>query len=138
MTDLLPWAPPSGLEMLVAWLTPLGACGVKKPNTSTLPYRMVTRVAGADDKITDTGTYSVHTFAATMAAAEAAAWETHRRILTLGPPFAPQRRVTISGSRQVFADRVETDQSPFWLDYGVETIQRFVARYIIDIRFTAA
>lgn len=74
--------------------------------------------------------------AETLAAAEDLAMQAHRRILALGPPLSPQRRVTISGGRVVWADSVSTDQGPFYLYYS-DSIRRFVARYDIDLRFVA-
>jgi len=139
VTVLLGWEAPPGGEMLIAWLTPIGRAGAKRKSGDVLPYYMVNRVAGPDDKVTDYGTYSVHSFAASYTAAEDAARLAHRRILALGPPLAPQRRVTISGGRIVQADRVMTDQAPFWLKYSDEVnLERFVARYDIDLRFVAA
>jgi len=131
----------SGTEVLVAWLLPLGipVSGPRPGNeTQTLPYRMINRVAGSDDKITDSGIYSIHDFAATYAGAEANSELTRTRVHRLGPPLAPQARVTISGGQIVVADCVLTDQAPFWLKYNDDTdFWRFVARYRIDFRFVA-
>jgi hypothetical protein len=134
------WMPPSINEVVVAWLLPIGAANsasVERPTGAVLPFRMVNRVAGKDDKITDSATVSVHTFGATMDEAEAAARMTHRRMLALGPPIGAQEPVTIS-TGTVVVDCVETSQSPVWIDYEDTNIRRFVARYEIDLRFIAA
>ena len=135
MTVMLGRRAPSGVELLIAWLKPLSAdVGPQRPSGGALPYRMVTAVAGSNDKITEKGVYSVHDFAATYEAAETQAMETEDRILALGPPLAPQQRVTISGGRIVFADSVTTALKPIWQDFGDNTVFRFVARYAIDLR----
>lgn len=140
--ELLDRAAPSGIEMLVAWLFPvavanLGGVGAERKAGDSFPFWLVSRVAGPDDKITDYGTYSVHSLAESMTAAEDWSLLGHRRILTLGPPLAPQRRVTISGGRIVMADRVATDMAPRY-EYYSDSIRRLVARYDIDLRFVAA
>jgi hypothetical protein len=135
---LFNWMPPSVSEFVVAWLRPLGdpnGVGLERPSGAVLPYRMVTRVAGSDDKITESSVVSVHTFADNMDDAETAAQLTHRRMLALGPPLASQQPVTMSDSSVVVADCVTTKQSPIWVDYDDNTIRRFVARYEIDLRF---
>ncbi len=134
MTVLFDTLPPSGVEMLVAWLSPLGAAAGERKAGDPLPFWMVSRVAGPDDKITDHGTFSVHSMAETLVEAEDQALLAHRRILALGPPLAPQRRVTISGGRMVFADMVMTDLFPRY-EYYSDTIRRYIARYDIDLRF---
>jgi len=128
----------SGTEVIRAWLLPLGIpAGALRPPSVT-PYRLINRVAGSDDKITDSGVYSVHDFAATYDAAEANSELTRSRIHQLGPPLAPQARVTISGGRIAIADSVVTDQAPFWLKHNDDpNLWRFVARYRIDFRFVA-
>ena len=56
-------------------------------------------------------------------------------MLILGPPLAPQQRVTIS-TGTVFVDSVTTSQSPVWMPGFTDAapIERFVARYAVDIR----
>lgn len=143
MTVLFDTAPPSGVELLTALLSPLGAAqlvpvlvaGERKAG-DPLPFWVVSRVAGLDDKVTDHGTFSVHSFATTLAAAEDLALLAHRAVSALGPPLAPQRRVTISGGRIVMVDEVSTDLFPRY-EYYSDTVRRFVARYNIDLRFVA-
>lgn len=140
MTTLFPYAPPSANEFVIAWLVPLTgdplSVGMRRPTGAVLPYRLVNRVASKDDKVTDSSSVAVHTFAATLEAAETAANLTHRRMLALAPPWADQQLVTIS-SGTVQADRVETSQGPLWLEYEDTTIWRFFARYEVDLRFVA-
>jgi hypothetical protein len=136
VTELFGSLPPSGVEILVAWLSPLGDASAERKAGDGLPFWLVSRVAGPDDKITDHGTYSVHSMAESLTAAEDHALLAHQRILALGPPLAPQRRVTISGGRVVFADKVTTDLFPRY-EYYSDNIRRYVARYDIDLRFIA-
>jgi hypothetical protein len=125
----------SGIELIIQWLTPLGEVGPTRGPGAALPFRMVQRVAGSDDKVVDSGVYQVDTFAATFEAAESEARRTHERMLQLGPPFAPQQRVTLSTGVKVFVDSVSTSQSPTWLQFTeAAPISRFVARYSVDIR----
>lgn len=140
MTILYGLRPPSGVELLVAWLAPvcvdqgMGAVAAERQAGDPLPFWLVSRVAGLDDKVTDHGTFSVHSLAESLAGAEDWALLAHDRILTLGPPLAPQRRVSISGGRTAWADQVMTDLFPRY-EYYSDTIRRFVGRYDIDLRF---
>jgi hypothetical protein len=138
-----PWMAPSVTEFVVTYLqTQFGATGVgaEKPTTgptgTLLPYRMVNRVSGHDDKVFESSIVSVHTFADTMTDAESAAYVTHGWMLALGPPIVGQTAVTIS-TGSVMANCVETMQSPIWVDYEDTNLRRFVARYEIELRFTA-
>jgi hypothetical protein len=139
--ELLGYDAPSGIELLIAWLLPLSdmddrEIGAERPSGGPLPYSMVQCVAGSDDKVTDTGIYQVDDFAATFSEAEANSRLTRRRILALGPPLCPQRRVTIS-TGTYYADSVLTSVKPHWEDYGDNTVFRFVSRYAIDLRMVA-
>jgi len=125
----------SGIELIIAWLAPLGEVGAQRGPKSPLPFRLVECVAGNDDKVVDSGIYQISTFASTYDQAETAALATHQRMLVLGPPLAPQQRVTISQNRQVFVDSVVTSQRPIWVQYTDSApLVRFVARYSVEIR----
>jgi hypothetical protein len=138
--------PPSVTEFVTTYLAAqFGVTGVgaEKPvstgtNPTPLPYRMVNRVSGMDDKVFESSIVTVHTFAGSMASAEAAAYVTHGWMLSLGPPIVGQVPVTISNSQIVVADCVETKQSPVWLDYEDADLRRFYARYEIELRFQPA
>ena len=130
-------AAPDGVEVLRAWLLPFDGIptGEKKP-VGTGPYRMITTLPGKDDKVTEFGFYRVHMFNSDFTACKTAAYLGHNRILELGPPLHGQQRVTISGGRIVFADNVETDDTPHWEFYS-DTMERFVSEYHIDFRHIA-
>jgi hypothetical protein len=124
----------SGIELLVNWLKPLGEVGAQRGPGAVLPFRLVQCVAGTDDKVTDTGIYQVDTFAASFEQAEREAAVTHERMLRLGPPLAPQQRVTIS-TGTVWVDSVTTSQRPIWVQYTeAAPVVRFVARYSVALR----
>lgn len=136
--ELLDYDAPSGLELLINWLIPLGPdVGPDRPSQSDLPYRMVQVVGGTDDKITDHGIYQVDDFARSIDEAEAQSRLTRRRVLALGPPLAAQQRVQMSDGRLAYADSVTTSQKPIWVEYGDDNIHRFVSRYAIDLRMVA-
>lgn len=138
MTALLDWAPPDGVEVLIAWLTPLGETRDDRPSGAVLPYRMVHRLGGPDDRLTDHGTYSIHTFAASRAQAQAEAMKTHRRLQLLAGQFAGQEKVTIS-TGVVQADNVITIEGPVWQQWvNDNSIHRFVGTYRVDLRYVAA
>lgn len=137
MTELYNEAPPNAVEYVIAWLRPLGLCDVKRPAGETLPYRMVNGLPGEEDDnlFTDDPIVSVHTFAADYTAASDAAADTHRRMQLL--IHNPGRDVTLTDSTVVNADYVKTVQTPMWVDYGDNTINRFVARYQLGLSFVA-
>ena len=124
----------SGIELVIQWLTPLAEVGPRRPAKAPLPFLVVSRPAGSDDKVTDSGIYQVDTFHTNLDAAEQLALDVHQRMLILGPPLAPQQRVTIS-TGTVFVDSVTTSQSPVWMPGFTDAapIERFVARYAVDI-----
>lgn len=125
----------SGIELLIQWLKPLGEVGPIRPPGAVLPFRMVQCVAGSDDKIAESSIYQIDTFAATFDQAEEQSRLTHQRMLRLGPPLAPQQRVTLSDGRVVFVDSVTTSQRPLWVQFTeAAAVSRFVARYTVDIR----
>lgn len=129
---------PSAAEVVITWLSELGEVGPERPAGSALPFRWVNVVAGSDDKVTERLIVSVHTFASTFEAAEVEARRTHQRMLALGPPLAPQQTVTLFDGSTARADSVSTSQSPIWSDYGDNTINRFVARYTVELRMNRA
>lgn len=129
------WGMPADAEdVIIAWLAPLGVVSAERPAGDVLPYRLVTRVAGSDNRITDSAVVSVHTFAATITAAATEARATHHRMLSLGP----QDDVVMPDSTIVRVECVDTHQGPLWVDYEDDTIKRYVARYEINLRFVAA
>ena len=136
MTALYNFVPPDVEEFTIAWLAPLGPAGAERPAGAALPYRMVNRITGADDLISDDPVISVHTFGASRAAAKTAAKITHRRMLLLA--YDPMNDVTLAGSVLANCEYLETVEGPRWEFYQDNTIWRYVARYRLGLKFVAA
>lgn len=136
---MVPWTVADGTEVLIAWLLPLGETRDDRPTGAVLPYRMVHRIDGPFDGLVDKGVYSVHTFALTKPAAQAEAELTHRRMEYLVGQFTGQQKVTISGGREIQADKVKTVEYPRWIQWVPDdSIHQFVATYEVHLRIMAA
>ena len=136
---LSPWAPPDGAEVLIAWLSELGEVRDERPNGAVLPYRMVHDLGGPSDRISSNSAYSIHTFAADRAVAQAEAMETHRCMLLLAGQFAGQQTVTLNSGQVVHADDVQVMETPHWEQWIKDnSIHRYVATYRVAFRFTTA
>ncbi|MBF4194670.1 hypothetical protein MHAEM_21631 [Mycolicibacterium phlei] len=133
------WAPPDGVEVLIKWLSYLGETRDARPSGEVLPYRMVHRIDGGDDGITDSGEYSIHTFAAKKPEAQEEAMKTHRRLYALAGRFAGQQKVALDSGLIVVADDIETIEGPRWVQWDDRnSIHRYVGTYRVDFRFVAA
>ncbi len=126
------WTTPDGVELLIEWLSPLGETRSQRPAGAPLPFRVVRRIGGGDDGLTDRGVYSVHTLATTEAEAQSEAMKAHRRILSLAGRFGGQQPVN-----GVYVDRVQTIEGPEPVDL-VEGVARSVGTYRIDLRINAS
>lgn len=134
----LPWAPPDGTEVLIKWLETLGEVRDDRPTGAVLPYRMVHDLGGPSDRISSECLYSVHTFGATKAQAQAAAMDTHRRILLLAGQFVGQQQVVLDSGQVVYVDDVAIVEHPHpvqWINDN--SIHRYVGTYRIPLRFIA-
>lgn len=138
MTDLLPWAPPDGVEVLIAWLSPLAECRSKRPTGAVLPFIRVVRTGGEESSFVDEGKYSIFTFAETEDGADALSKLVHRRIQLLASQFTGQQAVTIS-TGDVYADNVKIVEGPRPMDYLGDTIPAkiymFTAIYEVHLRY---
>jgi hypothetical protein len=137
MTDLYAYAPPFGAAVIRAWLLPLGApvATDRKPN-DPLPQRIIRRINGPVDRISDHGLYSVHDFAAKATDAETASQTTFRRMALLGPPFSGQSPIEFDGDTY-FCDGIDVDEYPHEEDYS-DTVKRYVGTYRVHFRFVPA
>lgn len=133
--DLLNETAPDVQRVIVAWLRPLGRAGTQRLSGDPLPFRLVTRIAGADDHVEgiDVAVVSVHTFATHETATDASN-ETHQRMLYLQRhPFTD---VTMLGSGVVAnINFCETVEKPTLVDYGDPNLLRYVGRYRIGLDF---
>lgn len=124
-------SPPDVEDVVVAWLTPLGTASTERPAGDDLPFFMVTRVDGDDDKVWDYPVVDVDVFAADRNTANLVARTAHRRMISL----LPEDDVTLSDGSKVRVDRICTDHGPKYVDWDVDTMQRYVMRYYITLRF---
>lgn len=133
-------APPNSVAFVLAWLLPLVdsplKVGSKRWATGgPLPYRMVNRITGSDDLITDYPVISVHTFAATETDAQREADKTHRRMLLLADD--PLLDITMADASLANCEWLETLEGPHPEPYSAESVvTRLVARYQLGLHFT--
>ncbi|WP_030585717.1 phage tail termination protein [Streptomyces anulatus] len=103
-----------------------------------LPDRLETRVplvsvlvvGGDDDRITDTATVDLASFAATRAEAWALAEQSRRAMHSLAATHNPGQRAVI--------DDVTTSQRPAIVPYGNPAVRRALATYTVSARTRAA
>lgn len=126
---------PSAVEMLITKLSTLdGEADWQRPSGAVVPWFMCSDApSGVSDKITDRGIYSVHTFHTDYWEAHRYAHEADDLILAMGPPLAPQERITLGDGRVVFADTVRHSLRPHYEFYS-DDLYRFIARYVIELR----
>lgn len=134
---MLDWGPPDGTEVLIQWLKELAETSDERPTGAVLPYIMVHRVGGGDDRLVDKGRYQIHTFAATKVAAQELASRVHRRMQLLAGQFTDSKAVTIS-TGVVAADNVTTEEGPVYIQWvNDNSIYRYVATYVVELRYIA-
>lgn len=132
-------APPNSVAFVLAWLRPLVVDPTKLGSKrwvagGPLPYRMVNRIAGADDLITDYPVVSVHTFAGTETDAQREADNTHRRMLMLADD--PLLDVVMADASLANCEWLETLEGPRPEPYSAESVvTRLVARYQLGLHF---
>lgn len=123
-------------ELVVTYLQPLnpGGVAVEMPPNPTAPFILITRIAGADDRITDRGMVQVECFHSSRDAANALARQMHYSI----QQWTAKVGVTLpSAGRAVYIDRIETVQAPHWEPYEDENLKRYLARYEVISRITS-
>lgn len=128
--------------VLVAWLTSLRPTGIERRAGESLPFTVVTAVAGTEsvDESSVEQIVSVHTLCDrgsghaadghVAAAAECAL--THRRMLELARQLDP---IELPDGRLVSIDYVEVAETQAWQPYS-DTILRKVGRYRIGLTYT--
>lgn len=137
-TDLYDKAAAPAEAFLRAWLLPLATdpalVGSRRWQAGmALPYRLVNRIDGPSDLISDFPTMRVHTFAADYTAASREAERTHRRMLLLAQDLPD---VTLGGGVVASCAWCATNFAPREESYGAESVIRFVAEYALELRFT--
>lgn len=124
-------SPPDVEDLVVQWLSALGTASTERPAGDSLPFFMVTRVDGDDDKIWDYPVVDVDVFAADRNAANLAARTAHRRMLSL----LPGDEITLYDGSKATVDHICTDHGPKFVEWAVDTMQRYVMRYYLTLRF---
>lgn len=124
-------SPPDVEDVIVAYLSALGTASVERPAGDDLPFFMVTRVDGDDDKVWDYPVIQVDCFNTDRNSANLVARTAHRKMLSL----QPMDEITLPDGSKATVDRVCTDHGPKYVDWGIESIQRYVMQYHIDLRF---
>lgn len=139
MTDLLFSEAAEDVEaVLVAWLTPLRRCSVKRVSGDELPFTLVKHVAGSESAGVGLADpiVSVHTLCDRgegYAAAADEAQSTHRRMLLLARTLDWQ--ITLADGTEVAVDYVTVVESPIWVPYTDEILRK-VGRYQIGLTYT--
>ncbi|MFJ8883606.1 hypothetical protein ACIRJR_09350 [Streptomyces sp. NPDC102402] len=95
-----------------------------------LPLVWVQVAGGGDDRVTDTATVDVHSFAATRAATWDLAEQTRKAMHALAATHNPGQKAVI--------DDVTTQQRPALVPYGNPALRRAVATYTVSMRERAA
>lgn len=128
---------PDGVETLITVLDALdGTADYRRPSGEAVPWFMVTDAAsGVNTKISDRGIYSVHTFHPDYWTCKRYAFEADDLILSLGPPYAAQERITLADGRTVYFDEVTQSLRPHESWYS-DDLTRFIGRYAITGRLT--
>ena len=121
-------------EFLVVYLQSVspGNVAVDMPTLPTLPFVLIGRVAGGDDRITDRPIVDIHVFHSTRALSSTAATQ----MFELMHALTPQIAVAITAGT-VRIDRCITLHGPSYLQYEDENLKRYVSRFEIESRLTA-
>lgn len=128
-------------DFVITYLTglgivPSGQVAARMLPTPTFPFVLVRRVAGGDDWIVDKATIQVDSFDVDQTSASTVARSIHHAMRQLHAKTV----VTVDGA-QWNIYRCTTEQTPLYLEYqesgGGAVQDRYVARYILDIRLPA-
>jgi hypothetical protein len=119
-------------EMLVGYLQPIspGNVSAEMPNDPDLPFVLVTRLSGGDDRITEFAIMEISVFHNSRSSASSSARSMHSMMLNLKPSTLG----LAAGGVPVRIDRVSTIHGPSWMDYRDENLRQYTARYVIESR----
>ena len=125
------------VEIMIAWLLPLGRTAEERVTGDVLPFRMVAHVAGTEnvDEGTAAPVVSIHTMtekALGRANLRIETRTTHSRVLRLGTHCDP---IQLTDGRWVGVDYVDVVESPLYLPYGDDLILRKVGRYELGLTY---
>lgn len=127
-------AAPSVERVLTAWLSTLGQVGTARKANDPVPQRIVTRVDGSDvpESAHDRAVVSIHTFAASEAAAVVESGRTHDRMVEL--ILNPLAEIEVLGGL-VEVDSCECLRVPTRVDWADPKVVRYVGRYALVINY---
>lgn len=119
-------------ELLVNYLQSIspGNVAAEMPNQPNMPFILVARASGGDDKVTDFAIVEISVFHTSRVLASAAARLMHTKMLALRPTTVG---LVVAGS-PVRIDRCSTIHGPAWMDYQNENLRRYTARYVVESR----
>lgn len=132
-------SPPDPGQYVIALLTPLGLpIGRTRSIETGLPCFMVTVIPGRSSKYMLCATVSVHSFATDMNPERAhdIALANAQKAETILLSQTPADITTLANGTTA-AGWICPHQPPAWVDYKDPLIIRYVARYDVELRFTA-
>jgi hypothetical protein len=117
-------------------IVPAAQISGRMPATPALPFVLIQRVAGGDDWIVDRATVQIDSFDVNQTTASNAARSIHHAMRQLHAKTV----VTVDGvNANIY--RCTTEQTPIYMSWepggGGAVLDRYVARYILDIRLPA-
>lgn len=138
--ELLDREPPPGVRFIMAWLSALeGGCGAERePSVDPLPFTLIQRYDGYEDRVTDVGFYQLDHLAKAVdgktayTACEEYSRLCKRRMLYLRDHTWTE--VNVPGWGLATADLVKCRETPHEEPYADPNIVRMVARYRVDLR----
>lgn len=113
----------------MAYLASLVNVGIKMIPEDPMPFFLVRRITGGDDMVTDFPVVSIHTFDSDIESCEDAAFRCHDLMKAL----TAKTTITFGGADHSI-DKIEVVETPKWVDYANDNLERYVARYRIHLR----
>ena len=135
MTDLEIF--PDVEHALTVLLADLGTTGTFLPADlhaeGVMPFHLVGRFTGSDDRITDRAIIGIDTFAGTLGDGRPAAEQVRQRMLAA--PHAVTIPATVDTPEHVVViDSAVTGEAPHEVPWGDSTIRRWVSSYTVTLR----
>lgn len=141
MTVLLnEYQAPPGVSFLRAWLGPLGGAGARRAQGESLPFTLIQRYDGHEDRVTDVGYYQLdHLAGAASGKSAFTACDEYARLCTRRMTYLrdhPWTEVTVPGWDTITADFVECVEAAHdpGFPYTETGIERLVSRWRVDLR----
>lgn len=129
---------PPGARFLRTWLLPLGGAGTERLAGDPLPFTVIQRYEGFQDRYTDFGYYQLDHLAkaadgkTAYTACDDYARLCLRRVMYLAD--CPWTEVDVPGWGLASVDLVRCEESPHPEPYSDTSIRRQVSRFRVDLR----